>query len=131
VLGYTCGNDVSARDCQLKIDKQWARGKSFDTFAPIGPWIETELDADNCDIRLTLNGEVMQESNTSDMVFSCAQLVSFISRCMTLAPGSIIMTGTPEGVGFTREPPVFLKSGDMVTCEIDGIGCLANPVVAE
>jgi len=131
ILGYTIGNDVSARDCQLKIDKQWARGKCFDTFAPIGPWIETELDGDNADINLKLNGETMQDSNTSDLIFSVSELVSFISQNMTLAPGSIIMTGTPEGVGFGRKPPVFLKDGDVIEATIAGIGVLRNQVVAE
>lgn len=131
VLGYTCGNDVSARDCQLRLDKQWARGKCFDTFAPIGPWIATDVDGDNLDIRLILNGKVMQDSNTSDMIFSCADLVSYLSQCMTLLPGSIIMTGTPEGVGFTRKPPVWLKDGDIVSVEIEGIGTLTNPVKKE
>jgi 2-keto-4-pentenoate hydratase/2-oxohepta-3-ene-1,7-dioic acid hydratase in catechol pathway len=131
ILGYTCGNDVSARDCQLRLDKQWARGKCFDTFAPIGPWIATDLDGDKLGIRLKLNGRTMQDSNTSDMVFSCADLVSYISQCMTLYPGSIIMTGTPGGVGFTRKPPVWLKAGDTVSVEIDGIGTLTNPVRKE
>jgi 2-keto-4-pentenoate hydratase/2-oxohepta-3-ene-1,7-dioic acid hydratase in catechol pathway len=131
ILGYTIGNDVSARDCQLKIDKQWARGKCFDTFAPIGPWIETELDGDSADISLMLNGETMQDSNTSDLVFSCRELVSFISLNMTLAPGSVIMTGTPEGVGFGRKPPVFLQAGDVMSATIAGIGTLRNQVVAE
>jgi 2-keto-4-pentenoate hydratase/2-oxohepta-3-ene-1,7-dioic acid hydratase in catechol pathway len=132
ILGYTCGNDVSARDCQLRHDKQWARGKSFDTFAPIGPWIETDPgDPDNLDITLTLNGETMQSSNTSDLVFSCAELVSYISQCMTLEPGSIIMSGTPAGVGFARKPPVFLREEDTVTVEIQGIGQLTNPVAKE
>lgn len=131
VLGYTCGNDVSARDCQLRIDKQWARGKSFDTFAPIGPWIETDVDGDNLDMKLTLNDKVMQDSNTSDMVFSCKRLVSYISQCMTLYPGSIIMTGTPHGVGMSRKPPVYLKDGDTVTVEIEGIGTLTNTVQKE
>ena len=131
VLGYTCGNDVSARDCQLRLDKQWARGKCFDTFAPIGPWIVTDLNGDKLGIRLKLNGQVMQDSNTSDMVFSCAELVSYLSQCMTLLPGSIIMTGTPQGVGFTRKPPVWLKEGDTVSVEIDGIGALTNPVKKE
>ena len=131
VLGCTCGNDVSARDCQIRYDKQWARGKCFDTFAPLGPWIETDLDPDNRPIRTVLNGTVMQDSNTSDMIFSCAELVSYVSRCMTLLPGSIIMTGTPAGVGFTRKPPVFLRDGDTVTVEIDGIGSLTNPVASE
>ncbi|MDD5705932.1 MAG: fumarylacetoacetate hydrolase family protein [Kiritimatiellae bacterium] len=131
VFGYTCGNDVSARDCQLRLDKQWARGKCFDTFAPIGPWIATGLDGDNLGIRLTLNGSEMQRSNTSDMVFGCRQLVSYLSRCMTLHPGSIIMTGTPSGVGMGRKPPVWLKAGDAVTVEIEGIGALSNTVVNE
>jgi len=131
VLGYTCGNDVSARDCQIKLDKQWARGKCFDTFAPIGPWISTDLDGDDLDIKLTLNGEVMQDSNTSDLVFSCKELVSYLSQCMTLAPGSIIMTGTPSGVGMGRTPQLWLKEGDTVTVEIEGIGSLTNPVIKE
>ena len=131
ILGYTCGNDVSARDCQLKKDKQWARGKSFDTFAPIGPWIATDLDGDSLDIRLELNGQVMQNSNTADLIFSCRRLVSFLSQCMTLYPGSIIMTGTPAGVGVGRQPPVFLQEGDEVTVEIGGIGRLTNVVEKE
>jgi 2-keto-4-pentenoate hydratase/2-oxohepta-3-ene-1,7-dioic acid hydratase in catechol pathway len=131
ILGYTCGNDVSARDCQLKQDVQWARGKCFDTFAPIGPWIETDIDPDDLSIRLKLNGETMQESSTSDLIFSCRQVVSYLSRCMTLYAGSIIMTGTPSGVGFGRKPPVFLKEGDSVTVEIEGIGSLTNPVAKE
>ena len=131
VLGYTCGNDVSARDCQMRLDKQWARAKCFDTFAPLGPWIETELDPGRCDIRSTLNEEVMQESNTAEMVFSCDELVSYVSHCMTLYPGSVIFTGTPAGVGWTREPAVFLRPGDVITVEIEGIGCLTNRVEAE
>ncbi|MFB3894393.1 MAG: fumarylacetoacetate hydrolase family protein [Phycisphaerae bacterium] len=131
ILGYTCGNDVSARDCQIKLDKQWARGKSFDTFAPIGPWIATGLDGDKLDIQLTLNGQVMQKSNTSDMIFNCRHLVSYLSRCMTLLPGTIIMTGTPSGVGMGRTPQVYLKAGDTMTVEIEGIGQLTNPVAAE
>ena len=131
LLGYTCAQDVSARDCQLRFDKQWARGKCFDTFTPIGPWIETDLDGDNADISLTVNGQTMQSSNTSDMIFNCRQLVSYISQCMTLLPGSIILTGTPEGVGFSRKPPVFLKAGDTVIVEIEGIGALDNTVEME
>ena len=130
-LGYTCGNDVSARDCQLKLDGQWARGKSLDTFCPLGPWIETDIDPDNAGLRLRLNGEIMQESNTSDLIFSCRRIVSFLSDNMTLAPGTVIMTGTPSGVGFARKPQVFLKPGDTVEVEIDGIGTLTNPVIAE
>lgn len=131
ILGYTCGNDVSARDCQLRLDSQWARGKSFDTFAPIGPHIETELDPTNLEIRLTLNGTVMQHSNTSDMIFSCDSLVSYLSHCMTLLPGSVVMTGTPQGVGFSRKPPVFIKSGDLISIEIENIGRLTNKVIKE
>ncbi|MEO5367741.1 MAG: fumarylacetoacetate hydrolase family protein [Magnetococcus sp. WYHC-3] len=131
IFGYTCGNDISARDCQLRQDKQWARGKCFDTFAPIGPWIATDLDGDNLGISLTLNGATMQQSNTSDMVFGCLQLISYLSRCMTLLPGSIIMTGTPSGVGMGRKPPVWLKAGDTVSVEIQGIGKLTNNVMKE
>ena len=131
ILGYTCANDISARDCQLKQDAQWARGKSFDTFAPIGPWIAAGLDGDNLDIKQTLNGEVVQDSNTSDMVFSCRHLVSYLSQCMTLYPGSIILTGTPSGVGFGRDPQVFLAAGDELTVEIEGIGQLTNTVELE
>lgn len=131
VLGYTCGNDVSARDCQLRIDRQWARGKSFDTFAPLGPWIETDLDPDSCPIRCRLNNKPMQDSNTKDLIFSTRQLVSYLSYSMTLQPGAVIFTGTPSGVGFTRKPPVFLKSGDVVEVEIEGIGTLRNPVAHE
>jgi len=131
VLGYTCGNDVSARDCQLRLDAQWARGKSFDTFAPMGPWIETELQADSSGIRCRLNGKTMQDSNTKDLIFSTSQLISYLSKCMTLMPGTAIMTGTPSGVGFARKPPVFLKAGDVVEVEVDGIGTLQNPVKKE
>lgn len=128
ILGYTCGNDVSARDCQLRLDVQWARGKSFDTFAPIGPWITTGLDGDNLNISLTLNGRKVQDSNTSDLLFGCRYLVSYLSRCMTLAPGTVIMTGTPSGVGMGRTPKLFLKEGDNVSVEIEGIGTLQNTV---
>ncbi len=131
VFGYTCGNDVSARDCQLKIDQQWARGKSFDTFAPVGPWIETDLDSSFLNIKLFLNGQLMQNGNTSSLIFNVPRLVSYLSRQMTLLPGTIIMTGTPAGVGFVRQPPVFLKPGDTVEVEIEDIGVLRNNVVAE
>jgi len=133
VLGYTCGNDVSARDCQMRRDRgsgQWARAKSFDTFCPLGPWIETDMNGDDRPIRSRLNGRVMQESNTSDLIFGCAQLVSFLSKCVTLRPGTVIMTGTPSGVGFARTPPVFLRPGDVIEIEIDGIGTLRNTVAA-
>jgi 2-keto-4-pentenoate hydratase/2-oxohepta-3-ene-1,7-dioic acid hydratase in catechol pathway len=128
VLGYTIGNDVSNRTAQFK-DGQWARGKSHDTFCPIGPAIVTDIDGDNLNLSCRLDGKIMQDSNTSDMVFSCRQIVSYLSRSMTLLPGTIIMTGTPSGVGFARKPPVFLKAGQTVECLIEGIGLLANPVV--
>jgi len=131
ILGYTCANDVSARDCQLRKDKQWARGKCFDTFAPLGPWIQTQLDPDNAPISLELNGEVMQDSNTSNMIFDPRYLVSYVSRCMTLYPGSVILTGTPPGVGEGRSPKIFLRKGDTVTVSIGGIGKLTNPVELE
>jgi len=130
IFGYTCGNDVTARDCQWKTDKQWARAKSFDTFAPIGPWIETELDTSHLRVRLRLNGKTMQDGSTRDLIFSVPRVVSYLSRQMTLVPGTLIMTGTPPGVGFTRKPPVFLKPGDEMEAEIEGIGVLKNPVVA-
>jgi len=131
VLGYTCSNDVSARDCQLRLDAQWARGKSFDTFAPMGPWIETELQGDVAGIRCRLNGRTMQDSNTKDLIFNTSQLISYLSKCLTLMPGTAIMTGTPSGVGFARKPPVFLRAGDVVEVEIEGIGTLQNPVKTE
>lgn len=133
VLGFTCANDVSARDCQKVRDKQWARAKSFDTFCPLGPALVTpdEFDPDRAPIRSMLNGRIMQDSNTSDMIFPVRKLVSFISQQFTLLPGTVILTGTPEGVGFVRKPPVYLREGDTVAIEIEGIGRLENPVRAE
>jgi 2-keto-4-pentenoate hydratase/2-oxohepta-3-ene-1,7-dioic acid hydratase in catechol pathway len=131
IFGYTCGQDVSARDCQVKLDMQWARGKSFDTFAPIGPVIETELNPENLRIQLRLNGKPMQSGCTRDLIFSVSYLVSYLSRQMTLLPGTLIMTGTPSGIGFTHTPQIFLKPGDRVEVEIKGIGVLENPVVME
>ena len=128
ILGYTIGNDVSNRAVQFK-DGQWARGKSYDTFCPLGPAIITDLDGDTLNIECRLDGQVMQSSNTSDMIFSCRQIVAHLSRCMTMLPGTVILTGTPEGVGFARKPPVFLKAGQTVECTVEGIGTLANPVV--
>ena len=130
ILGYTCANDISARDCQLKIDQQWARGKSFDTFCPVGPFIETELDPNDLRIQMFLNGECMQDARTKDLIFSVASTVSYLSQNMTLLPGTLILTGTPEGVGVCREPQVFLKSGDKLEVKIEGIGSLKNKVVA-
>lgn len=131
VLGYTCANDVSARDCQ-KSDKQWARAKSFDTFCPLGPWLVTpdEFDPDRCRVRSRLNGQVMQDAHTASLIHSCRQLISYLSHQFTLLPGTIILTGTPEGVGVARQPPVFLRPGDVIEIEIDGIGILRNPVAA-
>jgi len=130
VLGYMCANDVSARDCQARRDKQWARAKGFDTFCPLGPCllIDPEINPDALTIRSRLNGKIMQDSNTADLICSVPQLVSFLSRQFTLLPGTIILTGTPEGVGFARKPPVYLRPGDNITVEIETIGELTNPV---
>jgi len=127
ILGYTAANDVSNRGVQF-IDGQWARAKSFDTFCPVGPAIETCLDADNLDIMSRLDGQVMQSSNTSNMVFPIRRIVSHLSRCFTLLPGTLILTGTPAGVGFKKTPPVYLRPGQIVEVEIEGIGTLSNPV---
>lgn len=128
IFGYTCANDVSARDLQFG-DGQWVRGKSLDTFCPLGPWVVTADDiADpHClDIRCLLNGRIMQNSNTSMLVFKIPDLISFISKCFTLIPGDIIITGTPHGVGAFRDPPVYMKDGDEVVVEIEKIGSLRN-----
>jgi 2-keto-4-pentenoate hydratase/2-oxohepta-3-ene-1,7-dioic acid hydratase in catechol pathway len=133
IAGYTVGHDVSARDWQLKKDqKQWMVGKTFDTFAPTGPVLVTAdevPDPHRLGIRLRLNGQTMQDSNTSQMVFSVPQVVAYLAQVMTLEPGDLIFTGTPPGVGFARKPQVFLKGGDVVEVEIDGLGVLRNPVV--
>jgi 2-keto-4-pentenoate hydratase/2-oxohepta-3-ene-1,7-dioic acid hydratase in catechol pathway len=131
VLGYTCGNDVSARDCQFHGDTQFARGKSFDTFCALGPWIETDLDPPALAVRSVLNGQVMQDGNTRDLLFSCRELVSYVSQIVTLRPGTVIMTGTPPGVGYKRTPPVFLREGDVIEVEVEGIGKLTNSVRRE
>lgn len=133
VLGYTCANDVSARDCQVRRDKQWTRAKSFDTFCPLGPCllIDPKVNPNALSIRGRLNGKVMQESNTADMIFSVPKLVSYLSQHFTLLPGTVIVTGTPEGVGCARKPPVFLRPGDTFTVEIEGIGELTNPVQSD
>jgi 2-keto-4-pentenoate hydratase/2-oxohepta-3-ene-1,7-dioic acid hydratase in catechol pathway len=133
VAGYTVGHDVSARDWQLKKDgKQWMVGKTFDTFAPVGPVLVTAdevPDPHNLPIRLRLNGQTMQDSSTSQMIFSVGQTLAYLSLVFTLEPGDLIFTGTPPGVGFARKPPVFLKGGDVVEVEIGGLGVLRNPVV--
>lgn len=120
VLGYTCANDVSARDFQWK-DGQWGRAKGFDTFCPLGPWITTDLDPSDLAIRCTVNGDVRQDSRTSDMIFDVPALIAFISQVMTLLPGDVILTGTPSGVS-------ALGDGDAVQVTIEGIGTLHNPV---
>lgn len=134
VLGYTVANDVSARRWQKHSGGgQWVRGKSFDTFCPFGPAIVTPDDLPNpqsLNVRTLLNGDVMQDANTNDMIFTVAQLIAELSKDLTLLPGALLLTGTPSGVGVARNPPVFLKEGDTVTCAIDVIGELTNPVLA-
>jgi 2-keto-4-pentenoate hydratase/2-oxohepta-3-ene-1,7-dioic acid hydratase in catechol pathway len=135
VFGYTCANDVSARDWQSKWGGgQWCRGKTFATFCPLGPWIVTADEIPNPNalgIRTVLNGQTMQDWNTNDMIFDVPTLIEFLSGSTKLLPGTVILTGTPHGVGFARKPPVFLQPGDTVTVSIDGIGELTNPVVEE
>jgi 2-keto-4-pentenoate hydratase/2-oxohepta-3-ene-1,7-dioic acid hydratase in catechol pathway len=132
VFGYTVCNDVSARDEQF-AEGQFCRAKSFDTFTPLGPWIVSadELgDPQNLRMRTHVDGVLVQDETTADMIFPCAQLISYLSRYMTLEPGDVISTGTPSGVGFTRSPPLYLVNGTVVECEIDRIGTLRNPVKA-
>ncbi len=132
IAGYTILNDVSARDMQAQ-DKQWFRGKSCDTFAPTGPWIVTRdeiPDPHNLRISLTLNSETMQDSNTANMVFRIPYLVSHLSQSLTWEPGDILSTGTPEGIGASRTPPVFLEPGDTVSITVAEVGTLTNPVAA-
>ncbi|NUQ64812.1 MAG: fumarylacetoacetate hydrolase family protein [Pirellulales bacterium] len=135
VAAYCCGNDVSARDWQLKRPGgQWLLGKSFDTFAPFGPALVTAdevADPGNLRIQLRLNGKVMQSSNTNQLIFPVAELIACVSSVCTLVPGDIVFTGTPSGVGFALAPQVFLKPGDVTEVEIEGLGVLRNPVVAD
>jgi 2-keto-4-pentenoate hydratase/2-oxohepta-3-ene-1,7-dioic acid hydratase in catechol pathway len=135
VAGYTIANDVSARDWQKKWGgSQWCRAKTFDTFCPLGPCLVTpdEIpDPGRLRLLTQVNGRTMQESNTSDMIFDVPTLIEFLSGSTTLLPWTVILTGTPEGVGMARTPPVWLQPGDSVAVEIDGIGVLANPVVEE
>ena len=134
VFGYTNANDVSARDIQMKEGGQWTRGKAIDTFCPLGPYVVTRdevEDPQNLSVRCTLNGEVVQDGHTSKMIFSVAELVAFLSTGMTLVPGDVIITGTPPGVGMARDPQLWLKDGDEVTIEIEGLEALTNPVEAE
>lgn len=130
VAGYTCLNDVSARDVQF-TDGQWTRGKSFNTFCPVGPCLvdaATISDPQALRIRALLNGVVMQDASTADMIFSVAEIVAFVSQAISLNPGDLIATGTPPGVGFARTPPVYLEEGDVISVEIEAIGTLTNPV---
>ncbi len=132
VLGYSAFNDVSARDFQF-ADGQWQRGKSCDTFAPMGPTIVTTdavPDPHKLSIRLILNGQTMQDSNTNQLIFGVPELIEFLSQTITLEPGDVIATGTPPGVGFARKPPVFLRPGDVMEVEIESVGKLNNPVRA-
>jgi 2-keto-4-pentenoate hydratase/2-oxohepta-3-ene-1,7-dioic acid hydratase in catechol pathway len=132
VFGYSLINDVSARDLQYG-DKQWTRGKGLDTFAPLGPFITTRdevADVQALKIEGLLNGQVMQSSNTSKMIFKIAYLVSYLSQAITLEPGDVIASGTPDGVGVFRKPPVLLKPGDVFEVRIEKLGTLRNPVVA-
>jgi len=135
VLGYTCANDVSARDWQIKKGgTQWCRGKTFATFCPLGPWIVTQDEIPNPNalpIKTMLNGETMQDWNTNDMIFDVPTLIEFLSGSTRLLPGTIILTGTPHGVGSARKPPRFLQPGDSVTIQIGSIGELTNPVMNE
>ncbi|CAN5558065.1 fumarylacetoacetate hydrolase family protein [soil metagenome] len=134
VFGYMNANDVSSRDLQFSEGGQWTRSKSIDTFAPIGPYLVTKdeiEDPQNLSVKCTLNGEVMQDGTTEKMIFPVAEIVAFLSTGMTLEPGDVILTGTPPGVGVARDPQVFLKDGDEVTIEIEGLGALTNPVEAE
>ena len=128
VFGYTCANDITMRDAQ-KLDGQWTRAKSPDTFCPLGPWIVTAdevPDPQALKIALEMNGKVMQDSSTSNMVFGVAELVGYLSQTMTLLPGDILLTGTPPGVGAGRDPQIFIRDGDRLTVEIEGIGILEN-----
>lgn len=135
VGGYTCGHDVSARDWQFRgEEKQWIIGKTFDTFAPTGPVLVTadEIpDPHKLQVQLRLNGTTLQNSNTKEFIFGVPHLLWFLSQCITLEPGDLIFTGTPPGVGIARKPPILLKAGDVAEVEIEGIGTLKNPVVAE
>ncbi|GAO21936.1 fumarylacetoacetate hydrolase [Alicycliphilus sp. B1] len=132
VAGYVLANDVSEREWQAKRNGQWGKGKSFDGFGPIGPWLVTtdELaDPQNVPLTLTVNGQVRQKSNTSDMIFPVAYIVSYLSRFMTLLPGDLVITGTPQGVGLGMKPPVFLRRGDVMTLDGGVLGTQRQQVV--
>lgn len=132
VAGYCLANDVSERNWQIKRNGQWGKGKSFDTFGPIGPWLVTSDEIPNpqmLEMELAVNGEVKQKSNTEDMIFPVAYIVSYLSQFMTLLPGDVVITGTPAGVGLGMKPPQFLKKGDVVTLRIDSLGTQTQKVV--
>ena len=129
VAGYTCANDVSARDAQFG-DGQWFRAKGFDTFCPVGPAIVELDDPSDLQVVQRLNGEVLQDSRTSRLIFSIPTLIAYVSKALTLEPGDLILTGTPEGVGVFREPKLSMKPGDVVEVEVEGIGVLRNTVAA-
>jgi 2,4-didehydro-3-deoxy-L-rhamnonate hydrolase len=132
VAGYTLHNDYSEREFQLERGGQWDKGKGCDTFAPLGPYLVTkeELDCSRLELWLEVNGQPKQRANTSDMIFSVPQLVSYVSRFMTLLPGDVISTGTPSGVGLSHDPPSYLRAGDLVECGIEGLGRSAQRVAA-
>ena len=132
IAGFCVGNDVSVRDWQL-TGTQWSLGKSFDTHGPIGPWIVTSdsIDPHHLTIRTYVNGEERQNSNTDQFVFNCYQMIEHLSQAMTLEPGDLIFTGTPPGIGFAKKPPQFLKTGDIVRVQIEGIGSIENVIVPE
>ena len=131
VLGYLCANDVSARDLQFS-DGQWTRGKSVDTFCPVGPLVAADEISDPHDLRIRaiVSGEVLQDSTTANLIFGVDEVIAHATKTMTLEPGDLILTGTPAGVGVFRDPPRLLQPGDEVTIEIEGVGSLTNPVVA-
>jgi 2-keto-4-pentenoate hydratase/2-oxohepta-3-ene-1,7-dioic acid hydratase in catechol pathway len=134
VLGFVAANDISARNWQLKYGgNQFCRAKSFDTFCPVGPVLAlTEnIDSSNLKLSTTVNGPILQDSNTSDMIFDVARIVSFLSQGATLEAGTLVLTGTPQGVGMARKPPVWLKDGDEVTVTVEGLGSVTNNVVYE
>jgi 2-keto-4-pentenoate hydratase/2-oxohepta-3-ene-1,7-dioic acid hydratase in catechol pathway len=134
IAGYMNANDVSARDLQSERGDQWIRGKSLDTFCPLGPYLVTKdeiTDPHNLTIRTLVNGKVMQDSNTKELLFKIPHLIAYLSRAFTLHPGDVIITGTPPGVGMGMKPPVFLQDGDVVTIETQGLGSLTNPCVVE
>jgi 2-keto-4-pentenoate hydratase/2-oxohepta-3-ene-1,7-dioic acid hydratase in catechol pathway len=134
ILGYMNCHDVSARDLQSERGDQWIMGKSLDTFCPLGPYLVTKdevADPNNLSIKCIVNGKALQDSNTREMIFKIPYLIAYLSRAITLLPGDVITTGTPDGVGFARKPPVLLKNGDVVTVEVEGLGQLTNTCVEE